>query len=103
MAKRADLPIDEVVRRYHDGASLRYLAAAFGVSTGTIRNRLAAAGVQVRRPGAHRLDVAVTELVYETHLTGSVRAAARSLGVGRATASRRLAELHDRDRLAHTG
>ena len=88
------MPIEELACRYVDGASLRELAAAYGVSTGTVRDRLAAAGVPVRRRGAPRVEVDVTELVYETHLAGSCRAAARALGVSRTTATRRLGELH---------
>lgn len=94
MSRRVELPVADLARRYEAGASLRELAQAYGVSTGTVSDRLAGAGVAVRRRGAPRLDVDVTVLVYETHLAGSRRAAAASLGVGRATAARRLAELH---------
>ena len=94
MSRRAQLPVADLARRYKGGASLRELAEDYGVSTGTVRDRLTSAGVAVRRRGAPRLDVDVPALVYETHLSGSRRAAAAALGVGRATAARRLAELH---------
>lgn len=85
-----------MIHRYDDGASLRDLADTYQVSTGTVRDRLLAAGVRLRRRGAARVDIDLVELVYQTHLSGSGRAAAEVLGVGRSTASRRLAELHGR-------
>ena len=89
-----DLPVEELARRYENGASLRELADRFGISTGTVRARLTAAGVETRRCGAPRRNVDLGGLVYETHLAGSVRCAARRLGIDRETARRRLEELH---------
>ena len=94
VSRRAELPVADLARRYEAGASLRELAQAYGVSTGTVGDRLTAAGVVLRRRGAPRLNLDVPALVYETHLAGSRRAAAAALGVGRMTAARRLAELH---------
>lgn len=93
MARRVDLPLEELARRYQAGTSIKELAASYHVSTGTVRDRLGGIGVCVRRPGAPRREVDLTELAYETHLAGSVRAAARSLGLNRTTAGRRLQEL----------
>lgn len=89
-----ELPSAELVSRYEAGTPPRELATVYRTSTGTVRHRLAEAGVDVRRRGAPRREVDVAELVYETHLAGSVRAAARRLGVDRGTARRRLNELH---------
>lgn len=94
MARRAEVPAEELTRRYQSGAPLQELADRYGVSTATIRSRLTAAGVELRGRGAPRREVDLSELVYETHLAGSVRAAARRLGVDRGTARRRLDELH---------
>lgn len=97
MARRLDLPIEELARRYQAGVPLRELAADYETSTGTVRDRLTAAGVIVRPRGAPRREVDLAELVHQMHLAGSVRAAARSLGLNRATAHRRLQELRRRD------
>lgn len=93
MARRVDLPIEELTRRYRAGAPLRQLAADYRTSTATVRDRLDRAGVDVRRRGAPRREVDLAELAYETHLAGSVRAAARTLGLSHTTAGRRLDEL----------
>lgn len=93
MARRIDLPIEELSRRYRAGAPLRQLAADYRTSAATVRDRLDRAGVDVRRQGAPRREVDLAELAYEAHLAGSVRAAARTLGVSHTTAGRRLDEL----------
>ena len=87
VAARADLPVEDLARRYWAGSSLRELAEHFNSSVATVRARLRTAGIELRRRGAPRLEVDLPELVYETHLTGSVRAAARALGVDRGTAA----------------
>lgn len=86
--------MDELIRHYRDGASLRDLAARYNVAVGTVRGRLHRAGEPLRRPGAPRLQVDVTAVVRETRLAGSSRRAALSLGVSRSTVGRRLAEIH---------
>ncbi|MFY1669512.1 hypothetical protein ACN27G_06090 [Plantactinospora sp. WMMB334] len=52
--KRIDLPMKELAARYEAGARIVDLAAAYGVSTQTIRSRLHGAGVTVRPPGHGR-------------------------------------------------
>lgn len=53
-AKRKDIDVDEVVRRYRDGESSPAIAADYGVHENTILNRLNAAGLPRRRSGPHR-------------------------------------------------
>jgi len=47
-----DPPVDELAAGYNARVSTRNLAWAFDVSASTVRNRLRAAGVQMRRRGA---------------------------------------------------
>ena len=49
MVKRIELDIDQIVSRYTSGESAQVIADSFGVSIGTIGNRLKRAGV-VKRP-----------------------------------------------------
>ena len=46
-----DLPVGELVLRYEDGESTRVLGRAYAVGRETIRQRLLAAGVELRRRG----------------------------------------------------
>lgn len=48
---RVDVPVDELVRRYRIGWSIEDLADEYDCSTGTVRSRLRAAGVEIRQPG----------------------------------------------------
>ena len=82
MARRVDLPIEELARRYEAGAPLRQLADDYRTSTGTVRDRLVEAGVDMRRREAPRREVAVAvaELVSETQAAGRYAPGARSSG-----------------------
>ena len=50
-----NIPVGEIVARYAEGDTTYALASTYGVSYGTIRNRLRAAGVKLRRRGWRRL------------------------------------------------
>lgn len=78
------------MRRYQHGASLKELADQFDVAVGTIRQRLAEAGVPSRRRGAPSLLIDSEQLAAAAVRAGSVRGAAAELAIGRSTARRRL-------------
>ena len=80
----------ELVARYADGTSLRELASAYGVAVGTVRSRLAEAGILLRRRGAPAKPVDVARLTAHLRSGRSLRASAAACGVPRSTASRRL-------------
>ena len=90
MPTRHELPVVDLVRRYAEGATLRTLAADYGVATGTIRQRLNEAGAELRQRGAPRQAVDLEELSALVGTCGSARQAARALGIGRSTVQRQL-------------
>ena len=90
MSARHNLPVGDLVRRYAEGATLKALAADYGVATGTIRQRLHEAGIELRERGAPRLAVDLEELSALVGARSSVREAARVLGISRSTVQRRL-------------
>lgn len=57
---KLDLPVDELVAAYDSGASTTQLAHDYGCSVQSIRSRLTAAGVEMRRSGAPRTNDAPT-------------------------------------------
>lgn len=56
--RRLDLPVDELVRRYRLGWSLLDLATEYGCSDKAIRDRIVAAGVEIRPACRHTREVA---------------------------------------------
>ena len=65
MTKRIELDIDQIVSRYTSGESAQVIADTFGVSIGTIDNRLKRAGVAKRpvgRPREHNNDAKICQL-----------------------------------------
>lgn len=57
MNNEATEPVDDLAAAYVEGLTLEQLATRFGVSPGTARNRVRAAGIALRPPG-RRLTVA---------------------------------------------
>ncbi len=90
MVARRELPTAEVSARYEAGASLKALAAHYGVAVGTVRDRLREAGVARRAPGAPRCAIDDVRLVAAYIQHGSTRQAAAELGISRSTVQRRL-------------
>jgi len=91
VVKRLALPVHDMVRDYHEGASLEILSGRYGVAVGTVRSRLIETGVALRRRGAPRASFDF-ETVGERCRRKSQRQLARELGVSRATVQRRLTE-----------
>lgn len=52
--RRIQLPLAEIARRYIEGESAHALGSAYGVSEGTVLQRLRTAGIKRRRPGGQQ-------------------------------------------------
>ncbi len=50
-SRMIDLPVDQMIELYRDGASLTELAHVMGCGTTTVWRRLRAAGVTLRKQG----------------------------------------------------
>ncbi|WP_067793693.1 helix-turn-helix domain-containing protein [Actinomadura formosensis] len=91
------VPLEELRKRYEAGASTTVLAALAGVSAGTVRARLAGAGVVLRRPGPPRVPVAVpvAELRRRYERGETIGDLAAAAGVSYITLRRRLKDGDD--------
>ena len=66
---RAELPTEQIVRRYRCGDSSERLAAKFGVSHSTILARLREAGARIRKPGCCKSGLSATSIAPDFNTT----------------------------------
>ena len=82
----------ELARHYHDGQTIRHLAADLGTSYNTIQRHLSAQGAQLRPVGRPLggLGISDAELARRYHDGQTIRQLAADLGTGYNTIQRRL-------------
>ena len=93
MAKKINLPIEEIISEYEAGMTIYQIADKYGISSSTIQYRLKKNGVKLRpRGGKKRIDLPMEEIISEYESGLSTYQLGEKYGVDDSTIYKRLKE-----------